>query len=205
MSSPGDIDLLRRLARYAGLLAIVIALPANVAFFTAFGWDLVAGFYGDPAAILGRGADAASFLRWGVIGDMFYGYLLWIPMALFLHRRLRPRKPWLADLATVAAFAYIVVGAAGAAVMAAAGPPLVEQYSNALPQDRASIATSFDLLRNVVFLGLWQTLDPITAGTWVGSIGWLLRAERQWLGSLLVAIALGLFGLSLMTMLGIRL
>lgn len=204
VSSPTDLDSLRRLALYSSLLAIAIAVPANVVFFTSFGWDFKAGFYGDPAAILGRAADAASLLRWGVIGDVFYGYLLWVPMALFLHRRLRPRKPWLADLGTVAAFAYIFVGAAGAAMMATAGSALVEQYFYALPQDRAAIATSFDLLRNVVFFGLWQTLDPITAGTWVASVGWLLITERRWLGRLLILVAIGLFGLSLLTMLGIH-
>jgi len=204
-SSSDDLSSLRRLALYSSLLAIAIAVIANLAYFSAFGWDLKAGFYGDHAAILGRGATAASLLRWGVIGDLFYGYLLWIPMALFLHRRLRPLKPWLADLGTVAAFAYIFVGAAGAAMMATAGSSLVEQYANALPLDRAAIATSFDVLRNVVFFGLWQTLDPITAGTWVASVGLLLKTERRWLSSLLIVIAVGLFSLSLMTMLEIRL
>lgn len=204
ISPSNDLDTLRRVALYSSLLALAIAFAANTVYFSAFGWDIEAGFYGDPAAILGRGAGAASLLRWGVIGDVFYGYLLWVPLALFLHRRLRPTKPWLADLGTIGALAYIFVGAAGAAMLATAGSSLVEAYATALPQDRAAIATSFDVLRNVVFFGLWQTLDPITAGTWVASVGWLLLDVRRVLGRLLIMVAIGLFGLSLMTMLGIH-
>lgn len=199
-----DIDALRRLAVYSVWLAIVLAVPSSVALFAAFGWNIEAAIFGDPAVILGRGADAAVLLRWAAILDMLFSYLLLVPLALYLHRRLRPLRPWLADLGTVAGFAYIFVGAAGAAVLATVGSSLVEAHATAAPADRAAIATAFEALRNIVFFALWQMLDAITAGTWVFCVGWLLLGDRPIVGRLLVVLGLGMAGLSLTTMLGIH-
>jgi len=135
---------------------------------------------------------------------MFYSYLLLVPLALFLHRRLRANLPWLADLGTVAGLAYIFVGAAAAAILAIAGGSLVEAYSAATAADRAAIATSFDLVRNVVFFALWQLLDTLTLGTWISSVGVLLLAERPILSRLLVVLGLALIAASLMSMTGVH-
>lgn len=200
----GDLDQLRRLAIYSTALAVVLSVPSTLAFLAAFGGDVEATIFGEPGAILGRGAAAAALLRWGALLDMFYSYLLLVPLALFLHRRLRPIKPWLADLGIIGALAYIFVGAAGAAILATAGSALVESHATASAADQAFIATAFDIIRNIVYFGLWQTLDPITGGTWVASTGWLLMSERRVAGRLLVAVGLGVMGLSTTTMLGIH-
>jgi Domain of unknown function (DUF4386) len=199
-----DLDSLRRLAIYSTVLAIVLSVPSSLAFFAAFGGDVEAAIFGHPTAILGGGASAAALLRWGAILDMFYSYLLLVPLAVFLHRRLRPVKPWLADIGTIAALAYIFVGAAGAAILATVGSSLVEAYAAAAPADQPAIATSFDVLRNIVYFGLWQTLDPITSGVWISSVGWLLLSERRLIGRFLVVLGAGLMGMSVMTMLGIH-
>ena len=198
-----NLDALRRLAIVTSLLAIVISVSSTVAFYVAFGGSIDGMLFGAPSTILGHGSTAAVFLRWGAIGDMFYSYVLLVPLALYLHQRLRPRMPWLADLGTVAGLAYMFVGGAGAAILATAGSALVDAYSKAAPADQFAIATSFDMLRRIVFLALWQTLDAITLGTWLLSVGWLIRPERQALGRLLILAGVGLFGASLITMLGV--
>ena len=198
-----DLDALRWLATYSVALAIVISVPSTLAFLGAFGWNVEAMVFGDPAAILSGETSSAALLRWGAILDMFYSYLLLVPLALFLHRRLRPIRPWLADIGTVGAFAYIFVGAAAAAILAIAGSSLVEAHAVATPADRVAIARSFVVLRDVVF-ALWQLLDPITAGTWILSVGWLLLPERPLAGRFLIALGSGLMGLSVLTMLGIH-
>lgn len=199
-----DVDALRRVALIGVALAVVIGVTSSAAFFVAFGWDIEAAIFGDPGAILGRGPQAALLLRWGAIGDMFYSYLLLVPLALYLRAALRPRKPWLADVGTLAAFAYIFVGAAGAAILAIVGSSLVESYSIAAPADRFAIATSFEMLRNIVFFALWQMLDAITLGTWVLSVGWLIRIDRPNLGRLLVVVGMGIIAASLMSMFGVH-
>lgn len=199
-----DLDSLRRLAIGGVGLAIGIGVLSTLAFFAAFGWDLEAAVFGDPDAILGRGAEAAALLRWGAIGDMFYSYLLLLPLALFLHRRLRPNRPWLADLGTLAGLAYIFLGAAGAAILAIVGSSLVEAYSAAAPVDRAAIAVSYGVLRDIVFFALWQMLDAINLGIWILSIGVLLLAERPMVARLLVVLGAGTMLASLTTMSGVH-
>ena len=194
---------LRRLAIVGVLLAGVVAVPASIAFIAAFGWDLDAAISGNPSAIIDGGATAAALLRWSAIGDMFFSYLLLVPLALYLNARLRPRKPWLADLGALGAFAYIFVGAAGAAILAASGPPLIEAYRSAGPSERVAIISSFETLRNIVFLGMWQTLDVITLGVWILSVGWLIRPHRRALSALLVALSVGTMTVSMLTPLGL--
>jgi hypothetical protein len=201
----GDTDELglRRLAIVGVLLAGVVAVPASIAFIAAFGWDLEAAISGNPSGIIDGGPTTAALLRWGAIGDMFFSYLLLVPLALYLNARLRPRRPWLADLGALGAFAYIFVGAAGAAILASSGPPLIEAYATARPSEHVEILNSFETLRNIVFLGLWQTLDVVTLGVWILSVGWLIRPHRRILGALLVALGLGTMTVSVLTPLGL--
>jgi hypothetical protein len=199
-----DIEALRRLALAGGLLAIAVSVPSNLAFFAAFGLDLESTLFGEPSAILGHGPERATLLRWGAIGDMFYSYLLLIPLALFLHRRLRPVRPWLADLGAIAAFAYIFVGGTGAAILAIAGSSLVEAYSTAAAVDQPALATSFETVRNIVFFALWQMLDTLTLGFWVLSTGILLLGQRRGVSRLLVVLGVATMSASLMTMLGVH-
>jgi hypothetical protein len=199
-----DVQALRRLALFGVALAAVIGVPSTAAFVAAWDWNFEAAIFGDPSVILGRGPQAAHLLRWGAIGDMFYSYLLLAPLALYLRAALRSRMPWLADVGSLAAFAYIFVGAAGAAILAIVGSSLVEGYAAAAPAERFAIATSFEMLRNVVFFALWQMLDAITLGTWVLSVGWLIRMDRPKLGRLLVVVGMGIIAASLMTMFGVH-
>jgi len=198
-----DLDQLRRVAKWSVALAVVISIPSTLAFFAAWQWHADAALFGDPTTILEGGPSSAALLRWGAYGDMFYSYLLLAPLAVFLHRRLRQRKPWLADLGTLAAFAYIVAGAAGAAILGTVGPTLIETYAAAAAADRPQIAVSFGVLRDITF-GVWQVLDPITAGTWLVSVGWLLLPERNRLGRFLLVLACGMFAFAITTMFGIH-
>ena len=197
-----DLAVRRRFAVLAALLALLITVPASLAFMAPYRFDLDASLT-DPGSIVDGGAGAAALFHWGAIGDMLYSYLLLVPLALYLHALLRPRKPWLADLGLVGALAYIVVGGAGAAILASAGASLIDAYATAPPPDRFAISTSFHVLTNLVFFGLWQTLDPIGLGAWLLSVGWLIRPDRRALGMLLVVFGAGLLAASVRTMLGL--
>jgi hypothetical protein len=104
----------------------------------------------------------------------------------------------------VGALAYIFLGGAGAAILATAGSSLIEAYADAAPADRLAIATSYELVRDLVVFALFQTLDAITLGTWVLSVGWLLLTERPLVGRLLVVLGVGLWAAALMTMLDVH-
>jgi len=200
-----DLDRLRRLAIVSGGLGMVIGALAVVQFIVAFNGDPEAAFFGTPSAILGGDPDSAAWLRRAAFGYMWFPYLLLAPLTLFLHRRLRANGAWLADIGVVAGLAFIFVGACGAAILAVAGPSLIEAYAAAASaEQRADIATAFGLLRNVVFLALWQVLESITLGTWILTTGLLLLQERRFSSSVLVVLGVAVLASGGLTMLGVR-
>ena len=199
-----DVDQLRRLAIAGAALAILVGMVSTGLVLAAFDWDFNALTFGDPQTILTGGPQAAILWRWGMLGDMFYSYLLLLPLALFIHRRLRDRRPWLADLGLSGALSYIFLGGASAAIIAIAGSSLIETYAVAAPDERSFVAGDFRLLRDIFYFGVWQTLDAITAGLWALSTGWLLLRDRPVLGRLLVALGVAFWAGGVMTMLGVH-
>jgi hypothetical protein len=199
-----DLEALRRAAIVGVALAVVVGIVATPIYLAAFGWDLEASIFVHPEVALERGPDAAVLWRLGFLGDMLYSYLLLLPLAFFMHRRLRGRRPWLADLGLAGALAYIFIGGAAAAILAQAGSSLIEAYHAAAPSDRHAILNDFHLLRDAFVFGVWQTLDGLTAGTWVLSVGWLLRVDRPLVGRLLIVLGVWGWALALTTMSGIH-
>lgn len=199
-----DLDSLRRAAIIGVALAVAVGIVTGPMYFAAFGFDLEAALFVRPEAVLGRGPETAVLWRWGFLGDMLFSYLLLVPLALFLHRRLRERRPWLADLGLAGALAYIFIGGAAAAVLAHAGSSLIEAYEAAAQADREAIFASFRLMRDALVFGVWQTVDALTAGTWVMSVGWLVLVERPIVGRLLVVLGTLGWALAVMTMSGIH-
>lgn len=199
-----DLDALRRIAIVGVVLAVVIGVVATPTYLAAFGWDLEASIFVHPEPALEQGSGAAVLWRFGFLGDMLFSYLLLLPLALFLHRRLRERRPWLADLGLAGALAYIFIGGAAAAILAQAGSSLIVAHHASAPADRAAILTTFHLLRNAFVFGVWQTLDALTAGTWFLSLGWLLLIDRPLLGRLLVVLGVWAWAFAFVTMSGIH-
>ena len=111
---------------------------------------------------------------------------------------------WLADLGIACALAYLFIGGGAAAILANAGSSLIDAHAAAAPSDRQAILASFHVLTDGLVFGVWQTLDAMTAGTWILSAGWLLLMERRRLGPLLVVLGIALWLLALMTMLDIH-
>jgi hypothetical protein len=199
-----DHDALRRAAILGVALAVVVGILATPTYLAAFGWDLEAAIFVHPEAVLGRGPETAVLWRWGFLGDMLFSYLLLLPLALFSHRWVRQRLPWLADLGLAAALAYIFIGGAAAAILAQAGSSLIEAHNVASPAERPAILSSFHLLRDAFVFGVWQTLDALTAGTWAVSVGWLLLVDRPLMGRLLVVLGAWGWALGVVTMSGIH-
>ena len=121
-----DLEQLRRAAIVGVALAAVVGIVTTPIYFAAFRWDLEAGIFVNPEPVLEQGRGAAVLWRWGFLGDMGYSYLLLLPLALFLHRRLRGLRPWLADLGLAGALAYILIGGAAAGILAQAGSSLID-------------------------------------------------------------------------------
>jgi hypothetical protein len=158
----------------------------------------------DPVRILGAGAGSAAFLRWAAVLDLIGYYLATAVLAYVLWRILRPRDPMVADLATLAAFGYALIGGAGAAVLAIVGPMLMNEYAIAAsPGEQELIAVQFDVLLEVVWRSIWQFLDGILMAAWWLGIGFLVRADRPGLSRLSFALGVLAGVFSVLNALGI--
>jgi hypothetical protein len=177
--------------RWAALAAVASAPVALASIFVglpAVNYDF--GALSHPLTLIERGgAGVANALRWGAILDMFGYYLLIAPLALFLDAWLRVRHGLWARLFAGGLLAYVLVGAAGAAVLAAVTPRLFGLYASASAEQRPAIGALYVTVNDAVSAGLWNLLEEVVVGVgWLG-LGVLLRRERPVVG--IVTIVLG--------------
>ena len=145
----------------------------------------------ESATFIALGTDAVAPVRWGLWLSMFGSYLLLVPVALLLLRWLRQDDPVVADLATVAAGFYILLGAAGASVLASTLPDLIQRYADADAAMRAGLLNDFDLARRIAEDGLQGVVQNVAGAAWFLGMGSLLGRHRPALGA--AAMAVGAF------------
>src|SRR5438034_774151 len=184
-------------ASFQRLAAVTSILAALLAFGSIGFLVVVLGVNTDPFSnltfILGIGANGANLFRWGMILDMFGYYLLLAPLALLLWSRLQPKGMNLITLYTFCGLAYMLIGAIGAATLAAISPPLIEGYGHASVQQHLMYEVVFSGFINVVYVGLWNLLESSLGGIWWLGIGLFLRREQPALG--IFTTVLGIFAL----------
>lgn len=190
-SPRGSGDSFRYLVAGTAIASMPIAFGCLFLSLLAVDFDL--GALEDPTAMLGVGREAATLLFWSMILDMFGYYLLLTPAAVFLWLILRRRDEGLVTVYTFCGLSYILVGAIGAAVLAAVGRPMMVAYAQASASQREMIEVAFQTVTLLVYGGLWNLLEVILAGVWWVGIGLLLRGDHPRLG--LLSIVLGLSGL----------
>lgn len=180
-------DGLRRLALASAILLAALGMVSNLLFAAAFQFRI--DWFLDPALAIAGGESSAVLLRWAAVTDLLSYYLPMVPIAIALRVVVREHDPVVADLATLAALGYVVVGSIGAGTLASAGPLLIRELA-AGTIERAVLAADFRLLIEVVFRGLWQGVNGFLLALWFVGIGVLLRHDHRRFGSL--AIVLGL-------------
>ena len=128
----------------------------------------------ESATFIALGTGAVAPVRWGLWLSMFGSYLLLVPVALLLLRWLRQDDPVVADLSTVAAGFYILLGAAGASVLASTLPDLIQRYADADAAMRAGLLNDFDLARRIAEDGLQGVVQNVAGAAWFLGTGSLL-------------------------------
>jgi hypothetical protein len=180
------------------VLAALISVASGVFLFVAvrgpvseFGIIRVAF---DPGLTIRVGAENAGLLRWGYLADMFGFYLLLIPLVVVLRDGLAPRTdPSLARFAAASGLAYVVIGAAGAAILAAVSPELIEAFLTGSAARREAANVTFMAFSEGVQRGMWQSAEALPLVAWLFVSGLLLRrAGATTLGA--VGMALGALG-----------
>src|SRR2546421_9346138 len=181
----------QRLAAVTSILAMLLACGSIGLQAVVLGMNTDP--FSNPTSLLGSGANGATLFRWGMILDMFGYYLLLAPLALLLWSRLQPKGMNLITLSTFCGLAYILIGAIGAATLAAISPSLIEGYGQASVQKRQVYEVVFSGFLNVVYVGLWNLLESSLGGIWWLGIGLFLRREQPALG--IFTTVLGIFAL----------
>ncbi len=180
-------DSFQRWAAVAAILSAPLAIGSLLATLPAIDYDF--STLSDPLRILRRGAAAAGWLRASMALDLFGYYLLIAPLVLVLQAWLQRRGPTWARLFAGCLLAYLVLGAAGAAVLGAATPRLLLAHAASSGDQRLAVEAVYSTLFDAVYGGVWNVLEVLLAGVgWLG-FGWLLRPERPVLG--VVTMVLG--------------
>jgi hypothetical protein len=194
----------RSFQRFAAVTAIVsfpLALASDVLLVlpTNFSPDVAT----NPVLMLSVGTDGANLLRWGMILDMLGYYLPLLPVALFLQRWLGPRNPDWVRFFTICGLGYILIGAIGAATLAAVQPSLILAYGQASVEQRYVLETVFVTMWNLVFEGMWK-LGGALVGVWFLGIGLLMRDKRRIFSIVSMILGASPFLVSLGMLLGIK-
>ncbi len=169
--------------RFAAVTAIV-SFPLALASIVLS--DMVTNFSPDvatnPVLMLAVGTSGANLVRWGMILDMLGTYLPILPIALFVQHWLRAKSPAWIRFYTTCGLGFGIIGSVGAVALAAVQPPLINAYTQALPQQRAILEAIFGATWYIVFGGVWNILGELLAGLWFIGTGSLLWNERRILG-----------------------
>jgi hypothetical protein len=157
-------------------VAIIAGMTSNVLFLAAFQFRL--DWFLDPRLLIAGGPLSAELLRWAAVLDLLGYYLATGVLAYVLWRLLRPRDAVLADLTAIAATGFALIGGAGAAALALAGPMLMHDFSAGTLASRDAINADFALLLEVVWRSIWQLLDGVLLSAWWVGLGALVRRDH---------------------------
>lgn len=167
----------RRIAVAAAVGGGIVALLSIVLFAAALGAG--GGLAPDLSSLP---AERAALVRYGALTDMIGYYLAPVPVMLYLWRRLGGEDDFVMLLGTVAGVMYSVIGSMGAVMVATVVPPLLGEGTEVA-------ATNLELVRQTVFVGLWQTLETIPWAIWLLVVG--TRMRRGWLKVMALVIGVG--------------
>ena len=198
IADPRDL----RFERVAGWIALGgVAIGALSGLLFLLGLADVVGRVGilrlveHQSLLLSAGPGSAELLRWAYLTDMLGYYLLWVPLIVALEPRVAASLgSQTARLARISGLLYVALGSLGAVLLATLVPDLVRESAGRGPD-----VVSGQLVVDGIQRGVWQTLDALTAGTWIILTGEAFRRSGH---RLLGWVGIGSGGFSILLALG---
>lgn len=145
------------------IIAGILAMACMIVGLIATNYDAEA--FSNPIKLLDMPGINPNLLRWFMLLDMAGYYLLLIPILFFIHRALEQTTAW-ASVLTSLGFAYILIGAIGAATLAVTWPELIERHALASQAMQEVYKGDFQLMTEFVVKGLWNYLEVLAGGVW---------------------------------------
>lgn len=147
--------------------------------------------FSDPVLTL-QYSHHYELAKWFNLLDMFGYYLLLLPCIFFFHQQYKFKSPWM-PLISFSGLAYVLVGAIGAAILAALWPEQMKQHLTAGPENAAISLSLFQTTTLLVTKGLWNILEVVFASVWWIGLGLLLVKENKVIGIVTVIAGLSTF------------
>ncbi|MES2645520.1 MAG: hypothetical protein V4717_01500 [Bacteroidota bacterium] len=168
------------------ILAGVLALTSIYLIAAGAGYNMAV--FENPSELLGMTTADAGLLKASMIADMFGYYLLLLPALVYFQRYLKTRTSW-SYVISWCGSAYILIGAIGAAILSVTWPAYVVEYPIATVLEQEIIKRNFELLNQLVYGGLWNTLEVVLAAAWWLGIGIAVRKDLPVFGILSIVLA----------------
>ena len=169
--------------RWAGIFALVAGILALLSLVVGLaGVDYDFDVFSDTSSLIAAGATAAGFIRWSYWMNMVGNYLFLIPLALVLHHNLKQNGELFSQLYTASGLLYILMGAAGSAILAAAWPYLMTEFAATSGEQQALLMADFQLVNAIAETGLHGVIQNLGGFIWFLGMGSLLRSKRNTLG-----------------------
>lgn len=180
----------QKVVGWLAIVAGVLAFSSLLVGLVGVSWDFEQ--FSEPAALISIGAAGAGFIGWSFWFNMFGNYLLLLPLALWLYLWLKAEHESGARLYTLGGIFYILLGAAGAAILAAAYPFLIEAYGQTTVEaEQALLLADLRLVQSIAEAGLQGVGQNFAGAVWLIGMGTLLRKRINTLG--LFSIVIGGF------------
>jgi len=199
----------QRLTGILSILAGILALVSLAVGLAGVNYDFEV--FSDTSSLIVSGSIAASYIRWSYWLNMLGNYLLLIPLALFLYAWLEPLNRPFAQLYSISGLIYLILGATGSAVLAAAWPYLIEQYDIVSAVQQGFLTMQFQVVNAIAEEGLHGVIQNLAGAIWFIGIGALMRSKRSLLGIFTIVIGLflalntigNMFGVEVLSLVGL--
>ena len=165
-----------RIVGMVTILSGLLALGSMLTGMVATNFDSEA--FSNPILILRMESATPMMIKWFMLLDMFGYYLLLLPGIFLLHQHMKSRTPW-ASLITSAGYSYVIIGAIGAAMLAAAWPELISNFRQASPTEQPRFQELFLLSNELVVKGIWNILEMFLAGLWWLGLSYFTEGSRS--------------------------
>lgn len=117
-------------------------------------------------------------LRWSMITDIFGYYLLLLPLLFYTHAQINEKSSW-SSVYTFCGGGYILLGAAGAAILSVVWPWCILQYRLADTQGQQSLEYVFSAISHLVSGGIWNQLDALLMSVWLVGICSIFNSSHK--------------------------
>jgi hypothetical protein len=181
-SSTNYVKTVGRLTLLSGIIAFVCNILIGLA--VNFNFEVLA----NPALIFqGLQTVQVQYFRWSMITDIWGYYLLFVPAVFYIYEKME--TPW-RNVYAASGIAYSVMGAIGAAILAATGTHYLREYLGADIASQPGIINNFLFVYHIVNNGIWNLLEMGLMGIFMLGAAPVLRSKGKTLYYLTVLLGI---------------